>query len=195
MSMRRLLLPLLVLSLMLGACESQAQNDVGVIDLGRVLRDSEPGKAAGAFLEKIQKDFNDKIAAQQAKVQKSGDDKKERQILETMFMGMQTRLNTEEQNVTNTLIEHILQTAKTFRQQKKLRMLVRSEAVVDSDPACDVTAEFLDEVNKLKIEFKPVTQDPPAAPEEVSSEAAPAPKATEEQKPEKKAEKKQTPAK
>ena len=91
---RFLLLPLLALCLLTGACLSDAQvkNDVAVVDIGRLIRDSEPGKAAQAFLEGIQKDFNDKLAAQQEKVQKNQEDKQAMQTLETMYVSMQQRM-------------------------------------------------------------------------------------------------------
>ena len=160
---RIFLLPLLVLCLMLGAClpESQSKNEVAVVDLGKLIRDSEPGKQAQAFLEGIQEDFNARLMAQQKKVQANPDDQKAMQALETMYVSMQQRMQTEEQNVSNNLLEKILQTVKTFRQSKGYKAVLRSEGVVDYDASLDVTPLVLDEVNKLKMEFKPVTTDQP----------------------------------
>lgn len=173
---RFLLLPLLALCLLTGACLSDAQvkNDVAVVDIGRLIRDSEPGKAAQAFLEGIQKDFNDKLAAQQEKVQKNQEDKQAMQTLETMYVSMQQRMQTEEQNATNVLIEQILQTVKNFRQQKNYKVIVRTEALLDYDPACDVTSLVLDEVNKLKIDFKPVTGEQALPGQGAAAESEPA---------------------
>ena len=158
------LLPLLVCCLMLGAClpDSQSKNEIAVVDLGKLIRDSEPGKQAQAFLEGIQEDFNARLMAQQKKVQANPDDQKAMQALETMYVSMQQRMQTEEQNVSNNLLEQILQTVKTFRQAKGYKAVLRSEGVVDYDAALDVTPLVLDEVNKLKMDFKPVTTDQPA---------------------------------
>ncbi len=170
---RFLLLPLLALCLMTGACltDAQVKNDVAVVDIGRLIRDSEPGKAAQAFLESIQKDFNDKLAAQQEKVQQNQNDKQAMQTLETMYVSMQQRMQTEEQNATNVLIEQILQTVKNFRQQKNYKVIVRTEALLDYDPACDVTGLVLDEVNKLKIDFKPVTGEQDLSGQDAAAES------------------------
>ncbi len=163
---RFVLLPLLALCLMLGAClpDSQSKDDIAVVDLGRLVRDSEPGKQAQTFLENIQEDFNNRLLAQQKKVQDNPDDKKAMQELETMYVSMQQRMQTEEQNVSNNLLEHVLQTVKTFREEKKFKAILRSEAVVDYDDVLDVTGLVLDEINKLTIEFKPVTSDQPTIP-------------------------------
>ena len=77
MHKRFILSLLLALSLCLGACEegsSKGGPTVGIVDLSRLVRDSEPGKAANAFLEKTQKSFNDRILALQNKLQANADD-------------------------------------------------------------------------------------------------------------------------
>lgn len=175
MAKRLALLPLLALCLMLGAClpDSQSKNDIAVVDLGRLIRDSEPGKQAQTFLEGIQEDFNNRLLAQQKKVQENPDDQKAMQELETMYVSMQQRMQTEEQNVSNNLLEQVLQTVKNFRETKNYRAILRSEAMVDYEGAMDVTGLVLDEVNKLTIEFKPVTTDQPTIP----AAMAPAPAA------------------
>ena len=65
--------------------------------------------------------------------------------------------------------------------------MLRSEGVVDYDASLDVTPLVLDEVNKLKMEFKPVTSDQPTidpaaagvAPKAQEAAQTPAPKAAE----------------
>ena len=115
------------------------------------------------------------------------DDQKAMQALETMYVSMQQRMQTEEQNVSNNLLEKILQTVKTFREAKGYKAVLRSEGVVDYDASLDVTPLVLDEVNKLKMEFKPVTSDQPTidpaaagvAPKAQEAAQTPAPKAAE----------------
>ena len=184
---RFVLLPLLACCLMFGAClpDSQSKNEIAVVDLGKLIRDSEPGKQAQAFLEGIQEDFNTRLMVQQKKVQANPDDQKAMQALETMYVSMQQRMQTEEQNVSNNLLEKILQTVKTFREAKGYKAVLRSEGVVDYDASLDVTPLVLDEVNKLKMEFKPVTSDQPTidpaaagvAPKAQEAAQTPAPKA------------------
>ncbi len=166
MHKRFILSLLLALSLCLGACEegsSKGGPTVGIVDLSRLVRDSEPGKAANAFLEKTQKSFNDRILALQDKLKANADDEKVRAEFQTLYLGLQQRMQAEEQNVNNVLLDHILRTVKEYREKKGLGAIVRSEAVLDYDKALDITDMILDELNKKNIEFKAVTSDQPKA--------------------------------
>ena len=166
MHKRFILSLLLALSLCLGACEegsSKGGPTVGIVDLSRLVRDSEPGKAANAFLEKTQKSFNDRILALQDKLQANADDEKVRAEFQSLYLGLQQRMQAEEQNVNNVLLDHILRTVKEYRAKQGLGAIVRSEAVLDYDKALDITDMILDELNKKNIEFKAVTSDQPKA--------------------------------
>ncbi len=174
MHQRFILSLLLALSLCLGACEegsSKGGPTVGIVDLSRLVRDSEPGKAANAFLEKTQKSFNDRILALQNKLQANADDEKVRAEFQSLYLGLQQRMQAEEQNVNNVLLDHILRTVKEYRAKQGLGAIVRSEAVLDYDKALDITDMILDELNKKNIEFKAVTSDQPKAEDAKAADA------------------------
>ena len=174
MHKRFILSLLLALSLCLGACEegsSKGGPTVGIVDLSRLVRDSEPGKAANAFLEKTQKSFNDRILALQNKLQANADDEKVRAEFQTLYLSLQQRMQAEEQNVNNVLLDHILRTVKEYRAKQGLGAIVRSEAVLDYDKALDITDMILDELNKKNIEFKAVTSDQPKAEDAKAADA------------------------
>ena len=174
MHKRFILTLLLALSLCLGACEegtSKGAPTVGIVDLSRLVRDSEPGKAANAFLEKTQKSFNDRILALQDKLQANADDEKVRAEFQSLYLGLQQRMQAEEQNVNNVLLDHILRTVKEYRAKQGLGAIVRSEAVLDYDKALDITDMILDELNKKNIEFKAVTSDQPKAEDAKAADA------------------------
>ena len=174
MHKRFILSLLLALSLCLGACEegsSKGGPTVGIVDLSRLVRDSEPGKAANAFLEKTQKSFNDRILALQDKLQADTKDEKIRAEFQTLYLSLQQRMQAEEQNVNNVLLDHILRTVKEYRAKQGLGAIVRSEAVLDYDKALDITDMILDELNKKNIEFKAVTSDQPKAEDAKAADA------------------------
>lgn len=158
---RLLVLPLLALCLVLGACSDEGKKDVAVVDVARIARESEPGKALNTFLENMQKDFNQRLMAQQEVYQQNTEDAAARQTLETMFMSMQQRLQTEEENATSSLLERILQTINTFRESRGYSVILRNDVVLSNDKAVDVTDQVLVEVNKIEIEYRPVTADQP----------------------------------
>ena len=174
MHQRFILSLLLALILCLGACEQSSSKNaptVGIVDLSRLVRDSEPGKAANAFLEKTQKSFNDRILALQNKLQANADDEKVRAEFQSLYLGLQQRMQAEEQNVNNVLLDHILRTVKEYRAKQGLGAIVRSEAVLDYDKALDITDMILDELNKKNIEFKAVTSDQPKAEDAKAADA------------------------
>ena len=174
MHQRFILSLLLALLLCLGACEQSSSKNaptVGIVDLSRLVRDSEPGKAANAFLEKTQKSFNDRILALQNKLQANADDEKVRAEFQSLYLGLQQRMQAEEQNVNNVLLDHILRTVKEYRAKQGLGAIVRSEAVLDYDKALDITDMILDELNKKNIEFKAVTSDQPKAEDAKAADA------------------------
>ena len=174
MHQRFILSLLLALVLCLGACEQSSSKNaptVGIVDLSRLVRDSEPGKAANAFLEKTQKSFNDRILALQGKLQAKADDEKVRAEFQSLYLGLQQRMQAEEQNVNNVLLDHILRTVKEYRAKQGLGAIVRSEAVLDYDKALDITDMILDELNKKNIEFKAVTSDQPKAEDAKAADA------------------------
>lgn len=157
MSTAKMLLPLLALCLMLGACQQDqksAQNDLVVVDLGRVIAESEPGKAAQAYIGDLQKGYNDQLVAAQEKLKKDSKDEKALQELQMLYGNMQQRFQQEEGAVTNALLERLLSTVQEVRQQKGYKLIVRSEAVVAQDKSLDVTSEVMDAFNKVTIDFK-----------------------------------------
>lgn len=168
MSTVKFLLPLLALCLLQGACQQDqksVQNEIAVVDLGRVITDSEPGKAAQAFVADLQKSYNDQLVAAQGKLQKDPKDEKALQEFQVLFGSLQQRFQQEEAAATNTLLERLIKTVAEVRDQKGYKVVLRSEAVVAQDKGLDVTSEVMDAFNKVTIDFK-------AAAEEASKEAA-----------------------
>jgi len=184
MHMRFFAVPVLALSLLMGACQdpfSGSSPKVAVVDLNRLITDSNPGKAAKTFLDNMNKQFNDELGKKQAAAQANPKDEKAAQDLQATYMSLQQRMQTEAQNVNNALLEHVLSAVRKYREQNGLSAVLRSEAALDYDKALDVTDKVLDEVNKQNIEFKPVTHDDLAkpAPAAGSGEKAPAAPAAE----------------
>ena len=68
MPIRLLILSLLVLCLAVSGCQQTQEPavKVGVVDMNRLLRDSEPGKEASRFLEGMQKEIQQQIDDVQA---------------------------------------------------------------------------------------------------------------------------------
>lgn len=171
----RLFMPLVfVLSFMLLACQQtetkDAQPKLAVVDMARIMRDSEPGKAGVKFLESLQSGMQEKLNAIQARLEKDPKDEAAQKELQGVYMASQQRMQAEQQNVVNLLYDTIQRVLNAYREQQGYDIILSAEVAAAFNPKADVTAAVIAEVNKQKIDFKPRPE--PAAPE-----AAPAPAA------------------
>ena len=171
----RFIMPLaLLLSFMLFACQqadNNAQPKMAVVDMARVMRDSELGKAGVKFLESLQGDMQTKLNDIQQRLEANPKDAEAQKELQAVYMSAQQRMQVEQQNVVNLLYDTIQRVINTYRTEKGYTVIISTEAAAAYDSKSDVTNEVLELVNKQKLEFKPVSPEAPAAPE-----AAPAPK-------------------
>ncbi|MEG2172329.1 MAG: OmpH family outer membrane protein [Desulfovibrionaceae bacterium] len=163
--MRRLFfVPVLVTMGLLAGC-FQTENSapaVGVVDTARVFRDSDAGKAGVKFLEGMQEKMQADLNEIQEVLKKNPNDQAAQQKLQETYMGFQQRMGAEQQNVVTLLNDATQRVLDTFRQQKKLSVILSQEATLSFDKAVDVTAEVIAELNKQKVEFKAVMPEAPA---------------------------------
>lgn len=176
----RLFMPLVfVLSFMLLACQQtetkDAQPKLAVVDMARIMRDSEPGKAGVKFLESLQSGMQEKLNAIQARLEKDPKDEAAQKELQGVYMASQQRMQAEQQNVVNLLYDTIQRVLNAYREQQGYDIILSAEVAAAFNPKADVTAAVIAEVNKQKIDFKPL-------PESAAPEAAPAPAAQPQEK-------------
>lgn len=148
---------LLTFSLLLCACEQSQGQKNGVVDLNRLMRDSAPGKAGLAFIEAQQKELQTKLDSLQDKLEKNPADEAAMQELQTVYAASQQRIQAEGQHVVTLLFDAIQNVLNNFREKNGYAMLIRAEALDAYDPGLDVTNAVMAEVDKLKIDFQPVT--------------------------------------
>lgn len=161
-----------VLSFMLLACqqtENAAQPKLAVVDMARIMRDSEPGKAGVKFLEGLQTEMQGKLNEIQTRLENDPKDEAAQKELQSVYMASQQRMQAEQQNVVNLLYDAVQRTVNAYREQKGYDVILSTEGVASFNPRVDVTAALIAEVNKQKLDFKPV------APGTAAPEAATAP--------------------
>ena len=179
---------LLLATLILSGCINPADSSapaVAVVDSARVFKESEPGKAGIKHLEALHESMQSELNALQQELQAKPNDEALQQKLQEKYMVYQQRISAEQQQVINTLNEAIQKALDACRVQKKLALIVGTDVVLSYGSAADVTGAVISEVNKVKVEFKPiepeaevtapVAQSAPAAPD---PQAAPAQNAT-----------------
>ena len=164
----RFIMPLaLLLSFMLFACQqadNNAQPKMAVVDMARVMRDSELGKAGVKFLESLQGDMQTKLNDIQQRLEANPKDAEAQKELQAVYMSAQQRMQVEQQNVVNLLYDTIQRVINTYRTEKGYTVIISTEAAAAFDSKSDVTNEVLELVNKQKIEFKAAAPEAAAAP-------------------------------
>ena len=177
MRIRFLVLSLLVLCLAVSGCQQTQEPavKVGVVDMNRLLRDSEPGKEASRFLEGMQKEIQQQIDDVQARLGKDPENENLQRELQAIYMGGQQRINAEQQNVVSQLLDLTQRLVNNYRKANGLSVVLGTDVAVAYDPALDVTNALLDEMNKQKVNFVSVSNPQPEAPAAAETPAAEAP--------------------
>lgn len=181
MPIRLLILSLLVLCLAVSGCQQTQEPavKVGVVDMNRLLRDSEPGKEASRFLEGMQKEIQQQIDDVQARLCKDPENENLQRELQAIYMGGQQRINAEQQNVVSQLLDLTQRLVNNYRKANGLSVVLGTDVAVAYDPALDVTNALLDEMNKQKVNFVSVSNPQPEAPAAADAPAAQDAKAAE----------------
>ena len=155
-------IPVLLLAAMLLAGCNQPEKSapsVAVVDTARVFRDSEPGKAGVKFLESLHEKMQGELNALQETLQKNPEDQAAQQKLQETYMNFQQRMGAEQQNVITLLNDATQRTLDSYREQKNLEMILSSEAALSFGKSVDVTNDIIAELNKQKVEFKPIVPE------------------------------------
>lgn len=187
MRIRFVVLPLLLLfALAFAGCQQTEPSKpaVAVVDMSRLLTESEPGKAGMTFLEGLQSDMQNKLNAIQERLEKNDKDEEAQRELQMSYMTFQTRMGKEQQNVAGQLYDMLQKVLGEYRQAHGYQVIISREVVASFDAKVDVTDAVLAEVNKQKITFIPLEQDDaapaaeePAAPGQKAEPAAEKPAA------------------
>ena len=162
MRIRFVALPLLLLfALAVAGCQQTepAKPVVAVVDMSRLLTESEPGKAGMAFLEGLQSDMQNKLNAIQERLEKNDKDEEAQRELQMSYMTFQTRMGKEQQNVAGQLYDMLQKVLGKYRAAHGYQVIISREVVASFDAAVDVTDAVLAEVNKQKMTFIPLEQD------------------------------------
>lgn len=163
-------LPLMLMAcLLLPACQQADSKDVrpalAVVDMSRIMRDSEPGKAGVKFLEGIQSKMQEELNAVQDKLEKDPTDEKVQQELQQLYMKLQQRIQIEQQNVANKLYDMVQRVLNAYREQQGFAVMIAADVAASYSPSVDVTNAVIAEVNKQDISFTAVADTVAPAPE------------------------------
>ena len=156
----------LVLGLTLSACETKdsGQAAMGVVDMDRVLRESQAGKAAVKILEEMQSESQQKFIEIQAKMKEKPGDAELEKELQMTYVNSQQRLQAEQQNVSNIMLDAIQRVMNAYRKEKGYMAIFSSapEFVCSFDARIDVTNDIIAALDREKVTITPLPQPEPA---------------------------------
>lgn len=155
----------LLICLGLAGCEqpgSSGKASVAVVDMNRLLSESEPGKAGMAFLEGLQKGLQDKLNGIQDRLDKNSEDEEAQRDLQTAYMTFQNRMGKEQQNVAARLYDMLQGVLEDWRSRNGFGVVVSQDVALAFDRSLDVTDAILAEVNRKTMTFEPLEKDEPA---------------------------------
>lgn len=164
MRIRFMAVPLLLLSLLCAACQQGEEKasgpSIAVVDLVRVMRDSEAGKAGIKYLEDMRAGIQKQLDDIQAKLEKDPENEQLQRQLQTVYMSAEQQMGEEQQNVLFQLQNVTKRVMDEFRKAKGYDVLLSAETLSSYDEKLDVTNDLLVEMNKQKVNFAPL--DAPA---------------------------------
>lgn len=175
MRIRFVAVPLLLLSLLCAACqqgEEKSGPSFAVVDIVRVMRDSEPGKAGIKYLESMQADIQKQLDDIQAGLEKEPDNEDLQKQLQIVYMNAQQQMGEEQQNVLSQLQNVTKRVMDEFRKARGYDVLFSAETLSSYDEKLDVTNALLEEMNKQKMTFVPLDNAADEAPKADAAEKA-----------------------
>lgn len=159
-------------------------NKWGVVDIAKLMKESEPGKAGVKFIEQEQAKMQARLDEVQTKLEKDPQNQELMQELQKVYAGLQQQIQQEGQNVANKLFDAVQSAINDYRKANGYAMLIGAEALASFDPSKDVTPAVMEALNKTVLEFKPLAIPAAKTPEpaKAADPAKPAPEKSEKTK-------------
>lgn len=171
--LKRFALPLLLAaSLAVAACQQQESSSPGVkiavADVARLMRDSVPGKEGIKFLESRQQELQKELEDIQARLDKNPADEEAMKDLQRVYASSQQRIQAEGQNVAALLFDALQRILDSYLEKNGYDVILSQDTLASYSKKIDITNAVMAELDKQKIDFKPLPDAAPAV------EAAPA---------------------
>lgn len=165
-----------MLLLLCSACEQQnstPSQKIGIVNINRILVDSEPGRSAAKYIDNLQDSLREQANALQQKMLKASDNntddkdpKKEalQKEVQMEYMRLQNKMQAEQQNVNNILNDVVHRVVEKYRSDNGFSIIIFSDVALSFEEKVDVTAGITAAMNKEKVVFKPLPEPTTEAP-------------------------------
>ena len=185
---------LLLSSLMFGCDQSAPSQKIGIVNINRILVDSEPGRQAAKYIETLQDKLREEATDLQKKAQALAEKEKQegskvteeekeelQKDIQMGYLRLQNKLQAEQQNVNSILNDVVHRVVEKYRRDNGYTLIIFSDVALSFEKEIDVTSGITKAMDQEKVEFKPLPETAPepqaAAPEakkpETKTEAKP----------------------
>lgn len=147
---------LMALALLAFGCNGKK---VAIVNTDMVYQKSAASEKGTEYIKGVTTELEAELRSLEANMEKAKDKKAAQEEMQQALTAIQQRFNAEQQQVVNALTEAYKTALENCRAKFKYDIIVSSELALSHDPAIDVTEKVMEEMNKLPIEFKPVTPD------------------------------------
>ncbi|MCR4667688.1 MAG: OmpH family outer membrane protein [Desulfovibrio sp.] len=150
----------LLIIVLLQACEKSGQQTakIGVVNLNRIMVDSDAGRAAAKYMESLQEGMRADITALQEAADGDKEKKTDQEALQKKVQQAYAKMQAEQQNVQSILNDVLHRTVDSYRKNNGYSMILFSDVVLSFDKSVDVTSFVTEAMNKEKVEFKPLPE-------------------------------------
>lgn len=157
---------LLAASLALAACQQQESAPQGikiaVADVARLMRDSVPGKEGIKFLESRQLEVQKELDNIQARLEKNPEDAEAMKDLQRVYASSQQRIQAEGQNVAALLFDTLQRILDNYLEKNGYDVILSQDTLASYSKKIDITNAIMAELDKQKIDFKPLPEAVPS---------------------------------
>ena len=153
-----------------------ASAKVGVVDMKKIVENSEPGQEAleelSSEFEEMKKELDEKqaqiqdmreelqkqslVLSQEAKQDREFEFKREVRDFQDLYKNYQRKMKTREQNVSQPIIEELAEVIKDYGEKNSYTMIIdqRNSGLVYVDDAVDITNQIMVKLNQVWREKK-----------------------------------------
>ena len=146
----------LAVSSLAGCDQKEAPaNDIAVVNIAQVLRDSQAGKQEAEHDKQVQAlllNVYDDASSKYARLPAAGQQKSRDADADTLNNQWRAEKNAARQVSLNAITKVV----DAYRQEKKLRLVIDSQTVISRDDNADITADIISRLDQTEVDYGPL---------------------------------------
>lgn len=137
---------------------------IGVIDTVTIFQQSEPGKAAIAFLESLQEDAIARLKPLEEKLNVARESENEEEFkeiaaqMQSIAGEFQEALKVQQEVIYGTITQELTALIEKYRAEKQLTVIFNKTDLISYDPAQDISNDIMVAFNKISLDYQSIIE-------------------------------------